>query len=158
VSPVNEHDRTRNLIIGVGTEYGDDAFGLMVIRFLAGRLPFGWRAIEHSGEGASLMEAWQGCDHVVIVDCTRSGSAPGAEFRFDISRERIPTKFFHYSTHAFGVAEAIETARVLDRLPARMLVYGVEGGQFQPGTPLSPEIASKVALTAGTILADLSAD
>jgi hydrogenase maturation protease len=42
-----------------------------------------------------------------------------------------------YSTHAFGVAEAIELARALGQLPARFLVYGIAGKNFTAGCELS---------------------
>ena len=44
------------------------------------------------------------------------------------------------STHAFGVAEALELARALNRLPPCLLIYGIEGKNFAMGTGLSPEV------------------
>jgi len=44
------------------------------------------------------------------------------------------------STHGLGLSEAITLARVLDRLPHRLRVYGIEGRQFEPGTEVSPEV------------------
>lgn len=148
-------DDTRSLIIGVGTEYGDDAFGLRVARELKGRGLSGIKVTEHSGEGASLIESWQGYDKVVIIDCCSSGLQLGSHFRFDSHTERIPTGFFRYSTHAFGVAEAIETARALKRLPESLIVIGVEGKVFNAGTPLSPALESMVALVADQAIREL---
>lgn len=147
-------DQRRGLIIGVGTEYGDDAFGLLVARNLAGRSFHEIDVITHSGEGASLMEAWQGYDTVVIVDAAESGAPVGTRYRFDSSVDRIPTRTLRYSTHAFGVAEAIETARALGRLPRRIVVLGVEGGSFQPGKSLDSHLEPLVALVASEALRD----
>ena len=47
-------------------------------------------------------------------------------------------------THAFGLATAVELARVLGRLPGRVTVVGVEAASFAPGTALSPEVAASV--------------
>ena len=47
-------------------------------------------------------------------------------------------------THAFGLAETIELARALDRLPARLLVYGIEGACFEAGDELSPPVRAAV--------------
>ena len=41
------------------------------------------------------------------------------------------------STHAIGVADAIELGRVLGRLPRRVVVYGVTGACFDAGRGLS---------------------
>ena len=150
-------DRNECLIIGVGTEYGDDAFGLLVAREIALRSGENVTVIEQTGEGASLMESWQGYDNVIVIDCCTSNSDVGTRFRFDISQEKIPTKLFHYSTHAFGVAEAIETARALDRLPKRMIVLGVEGEKFEPGQPLNPFLELMVTEVADAVLAELRA-
>jgi len=133
-------DQRRGLIVGVGTEHGDDAFGLLVARHLASRTFDGVDVITHSGEGASLMEAWQGYDCAVIVDAAQSGAPIGTRYRFDTSVDRVPTKTLRYSTHAFGVAEAIETARALNRLPRRVIVIGVEGGSFHPGASIDSRL------------------
>ena len=151
-------DQHRGLIIGVGTEYGDDAFGLLVARHLARRTYAVIDVITHSGEGASLMEAWQGYDRVVIVDACESGAALGTQYRFNCTSEKIPTKFFRYSTHAFGVAEAIETARALKRLPASMIVLGVEGIAFDPGRSLDPALEALVPAIAAEALRAVSVD
>jgi hydrogenase maturation protease len=38
------------------------------------------------------------------------------------------------SSHALGVGEAIALARALERLPSRLVDYGVEGARFGAGT------------------------
>jgi hydrogenase maturation protease len=52
----------------------------------------------------------------------------------------VPVKFFHYSTHAFSVAEAIELARAMKTLPPRLLVYGIEGANFNAGVTISHDM------------------
>jgi hydrogenase maturation protease len=99
---------------------------------------------EESGEGASLMEAWAAAQQVIIIDATASGAAPGTIHRLDAQAQPIPAEFFHYSTHDFGVAEAIEMARVLGRLPASLIIYGIEGSTFGFGAELTPAVAQAV--------------
>ncbi len=130
------------LVIGVGNAMrGDDGAGLAVARALAARVGPGVRVMEASGEGAALMDAWCGAETVILVDAARSGAPPGTIHRFDAVREPMPARFFHYSTHAFSVAEAVELARVLGALPPRLLVFGIEGRTFEAGAALSPEAA-----------------
>ena len=69
--------------------------------------------------------------------------------------EEIPRSFFHYSTHAFSVAEAIEMARALGQLPRRLVVYGIEGKNFESGISLSPEIETAAEETAHRVKAEL---
>lgn len=44
-----------------------------------------------------------------------------------------------------GIPEAIELARVLDELPPRLIVYGIEGAEFEAGAGLSSAVAAAVA-------------
>ena len=69
----------------------------------------------------------------------------------------MPAGWFRYSTHAFGAAEAIELARVLGRLPRRLIVVGIEGARFDAGVGLSPEVAAAVEDVARRGLDDIAA-
>jgi len=95
---------------------------------------------EHHGDGTTLMEAWQGAEKVIIVDAAHSGTTPGTIYRFEVATDEIPTAMFSHGTHTFGVAEGIELARALKQLPPQLLLYGIEGAQFQFGAPLSTEV------------------
>jgi hydrogenase maturation protease len=133
--------QTPMLAIGVGNWYrSDDAVGLVVARKLrAMNLP-GVQVKEENGEGVSLMEAWRGNERVIIVDAASSGSRPGTVHTLNADSTTIPSAFFHYSSHAFSVAESIELARALKQLPPQLIVYGIEGKNFAAGVGLSPEI------------------
>jgi hydrogenase maturation protease len=117
---------------------------LIVARRLKERLADSAIVIEQSGDGASLMEVWQGAETVIIIDAVMSCAPPGTIRRFDASAQSIPKDAFRCSTHAFGVAEAIELARALARLPRNLIVYGIEGKSFAAGVGLSSEV-EKVA-------------
>lgn len=130
------------LVIGVGNCWrGDDGAGPAVARQLQA---LGIEAIAFDGDGAELMELWRGAETVYLVDATRSGSPPGTLRRFDAHREDVPHGLFQASSHLFGVAEAIATARVLSRLPSAFTVIGIEGKAFDFGEGLSPEVAAAV--------------
>ena len=132
-------------IIGVGNAWrGDDGAGIAVVRALREQALPGVTVLEATGEGAALMAAWQDAEVVILVDAVRSGAEPGKIHLFDARDEHLPTDFFHYSTHAFSVAEAVELARVLDQLPPRIIVYGIEGKTYEAGAGLSPEVAQGV--------------
>jgi len=98
------------------------------------------------------MDSWQGHDRVYVVDAVSSGASPGSIYRMDASREPIPSKFFSCSTHDFGVAEAIEMARTLGQLPMQLQLFGIEGGNFQPGEKLSAEVEQAMELVADEII------
>src|SRR3990167_4861892 len=133
------------LIIGIGNPYrGDDAVGLRIAQDIKKKSPDHVNVIEQSGEGISLMDSWKDSDAVILIDAVYSGAKPGTIHRFDAHTQPIPSKFFHYSTHAFGVAEAIELARALKQLPPHLIVYGIEGKCFEAGIKLSWEAEKAV--------------
>jgi hydrogenase maturation protease len=143
--PLGLSTKPHTLIIGIGNEYRrDDAAGLVVARRLHEKKLARVSVVEQSGEGANLIEQWKGTESVILVDAVHSGSAPGTIFRFDAAVEPIPAKFFHYSTHAFSVAEAVELARALNQLPPHLLIYGIEGKNFESGVELSFEIEKAI--------------
>lgn len=107
---------------------------------------------ELSGEGTSLMEAWNGYARVIIVDAVSSGEPTGSIKRLDVSKNSIPANYFSCSSHNFGVAEGIEMARTLDQLPQSVELFGIEGKNFQPGAGLSPEVEKAIESAVNEIL------
>ena len=145
--------------MGVGNEYRrDDAAGLRVARSIRQRQPTSVSVTEQTGEGAALMEAWQGAPAVILIDAVHSGGKPGTIHRFEAHAQPMPAEFFHYSTHAFSLAEAIEMARALKRLPPRVVVFGVEGKDFTSGIGLSPEVETATQEVTTRILSELQCD
>jgi hydrogenase maturation protease len=145
------------VVIGVGNPFrGDDAAGFEVIRRLRAQgCPGPARLFEERGACADLMELWADAERVVLTDAVHSGRPAGTIHRFSVPDEPLPSRFFHYSTHGFGVAEAVELARVLNRLPPVLLVYGIEGEQFEAGRNLTPSVAAAAARVAEEIRADI---
>jgi hydrogenase maturation protease len=132
------------LVIGLGhPDRGDDALGTLVADRLSERAPAGVSVLA-LGETAHLLDVIGGADTVVIVDAALSGAPPGTIHRFDAHAAALPQAMFAMSTHAMGLAEAIELARALDLLPDRCIVYAVEGASFDLGRPLSPAVAAAV--------------
>jgi hydrogenase maturation protease len=133
------------LVIGVGNDYrSDDGVGLAVVRLLKAKELPETLCLESDGDGTTLMENWSQANRVIIIDALSSGAQPGTIHRFDVLTQPLPTSYSFSSTHAFGVAEAIQLARTLGQLPASLVVYGIEGKNFVAGTQLSPEVERAV--------------
>jgi hydrogenase maturation protease len=146
----------RILVIGVGNAHRcDDAVGVLVAEAVQERKLSGVRVVIESGEGAGLIEHFSRAEKVILVDAVQSEGAPGAIYRFDACREKMPSRFFSYSTHEFGVAEAIEMARTLDVLPSQLIVYGLEGRSFGFGGELSPEVEQAAVQLTGNIISEI---
>ncbi|MGA2008092.1 MAG: hydrogenase maturation protease [Solirubrobacteraceae bacterium] len=144
-------------LIGVGNRWrGDDAAGLVVAAAVAARRPAGVEVVEHHGEPIELIEACEGAQTVWIVDAVCSGGAAGTVHRLDASVEPLPADLFGVSTHRLGPAEALELARALGRLPAQVIVYGIEAKEFEPGHPLSAPVALAAARLADVLVDELA--
>lgn len=144
------------LIIGVGNRYRqDDGVGPYLIARLKTELADLADLVERSGEGAQLMETWKNYATVYLIDAVSSGQKPGTIHRFDATQEKLPQNFFHYSTHAFSVAEAVELARALNELPPRLIIYGIEGKTFTSGQGLSKEVEKAALLVEQSLLQEI---
>ncbi|MBM4175484.1 MAG: hydrogenase maturation protease [Ignavibacteria bacterium] len=129
------------LLIGIGNEFrSDDGIGILISRKIKQLNLPNIVVIEASGEGSELIELWKNQKFVIVVDAVNSGSKPGKIFKFDVTEQSLPIKFFNYSSHAFGLAEAVEVSRKLGELPERLLIYGIEGKNFSFGEKISEKV------------------
>lgn len=148
--------KPRLLVIGVGNSYrGDDAAGLLVVRLLRDMGLNSSITVEQSGEGSALMETWKGAEAVILIDAVSSGGAPGEILRLDPVSQPLPAQMFHSSTHAFRLPDAIEMARALNELPPQVLIFGIEGSNFEAGSRLSPEVRAALPELAKRVLKEV---
>jgi len=144
------------VVIGIGNEWRhDDGAGLAVARELRERGGSGARVLEQDGDLNALLDALEGVDVALIVDSTSSAAEPGSVRRLDPSRDNLADTLPRTSSHALGLAEALELARSLGRLPKRVVVYGIEGESFVMGAGLSPCVESAVEEVAEAVRSDL---
>ena len=143
-------------LIGVGNRFRrDDAAGLEVAHRVRELHPPGVRILEEEGEPGTLIEGFVLVKEALVIDAVNGGGEPGELYRFDATHEALPAELFRASTHALGVADAVELARELDRLPERIAVYGIEGESFETGEGLSPAVEATVAKLVGELHEEL---
>jgi hydrogenase maturation protease len=146
-----------HMIIGVGNTWrGDDGVGLVVAETLRPHLPH-MPIYDGDGEGTTLLTMWQHATHVWLIDAVVTGSPAGTIHRFDVATQTLPTALFPHSTHAFGVAEAVEMSRVLNCLPPHLIIYGIEGQTYAFGTGLSEPVQQAVAPVVARIQEEVAA-
>ena len=129
------------LILGCGNrDRGDDAAGILAAERL---YTLGIAAAVCSADPTALMDAWSGADDVIVIDAVVTGAPVGTIHVWDAAR---PPSFAMSagSTHGLGLAQAVELARVMNSLPARLRVYGIEGKRFDMGASASPEVEGAV--------------
>ena len=147
---------TRTVVIGVGNRLrGDDWAGIAVAERLRDRVPLGVEVVSCDEEPSRLIDAWAGADSVVLIDTVSSGAPAGTLHRFEAGDQAIPARTFRSSTHAIGIADTIELARALGRLPRRVRVYGIEAGGFATGAEPTRAVEAAVAFLVNDVLHDL---
>jgi len=125
-------------IIGIGNpDRGDDAAGIEAVERLRRVSPPGVPVTELAGDQVRLLDVWDLDATVILIDATCSGAPPGTVTWFDASRP-LAQEFTHRGSHTFSLADVIELARALGRLPRHVCGYGIEGATFAIGEPLSP--------------------
>lgn len=145
------------LVIGIGHPFrGDDAVGPAVVEAVAALNLPNVTTLAHHGEGTDLMERWQGYDDVIVVDATVSGVTPGTIRQWDAA-QALPAALFPKGSHVFGLAEAVEMARLLDRLPPKLSVIGIEGADFTMGAAMTPAVHQAMEAVLSAIVALTSA-
>lgn len=144
------------LVIGLGNaDRGDDAIGAIVAQELRGRLPADVPVVARRGDMLSLIEDWAGFDALVCVDAAAPLADPGRIHRIDLRGDSLPKNISLTSSHAWGLAEAIELARTLELAPREIIVYAVEGGSFDNGAALTPAVAAAARVVADCIVAEV---
>jgi len=142
------------LVVCIGNDMvADDGVGHAVYHVLASRLPADTNLKLLGLGGMSLLEEFQGEEHLIVVDAVQFGSVPGTIHVMDWSM--IPLAGSHVSCHGIGIREAIEVSRKLypEATPRTVHLVGVEGRCFDKlGEGLSSEVAAAVEPATAAVL------
>lgn len=130
------------VVIGIGNrDRADDALGLVVIDRLQSDHPPGVRLAIARGDILKVLDLFEGAHKVIMIDAMCSGTEPGHVLRLEATDAAVKLQLENFaSTHTVNLAETIELARALGKLPPRLIVYGVEAKDFTLGNGLSPAV------------------
>jgi hydrogenase maturation protease len=148
----------RIVVIGVGNPYrADDGVGPTVVERLERRNVDSAVLARSLGEATELIDLWTGADLAIVVDAVLADPAhPGRVHRLVVQRPPAG-RDRAASSHGMGLGEAVELARVLDRLPGELVLYAVEVDRVDYGEGLSPPVARAAERLAGDIAAEVTA-
>lgn len=149
----------KTLVAGVGNILlGDEGLGVHAVRALIARgLPAGVGAVDAGTALGELLAELKGYGKLILVDAVRGGGTAGALYRMEIlSRDDLAGAARPLSLHEFGVAEALDQARALDVLPARVVLVGMEPECLAPGMELSAACARALPGLIRLIMAEVA--
>lgn len=158
------------LFVGVGSPHGDDRAGWLVADALSNiaeseiasrsmhfaaesRSAVEQRpriAIRKVGVPADLLDWLDGVDRLIVCDAVCGGGPPGRLYRWlwpDSQIGQNPSR----GSHDFGLYAVLELAAALGRLPAEVVVWGIEAGPVHSQARLSPEIEQAIPHLANRI-------
>lgn len=134
----------RIVVIGLGNpDRGDDGVGPLVARRAARSAGLPVESCPPPGP-AELLDRWQGADLAVVVDAVRAGDPPGTVKVIEDAGDRAAFDTSTATTHGLGLACALRLSKAIGRGPRRVVLVGVEGGDFSMGRGLSREVAAMV--------------
>jgi hydrogenase maturation protease len=145
------------VVVGVGNALrGDDGVGPEVVRRLRGE-----PGVELcTGAGLALLDALEGADGALVIDALSSGAPPGTIATFDVSTRPLPgspAAPARSPGHEIALADSLELARALGRLPRRVLVVGIELERLELGEPLSAALAAALDEVVAVVRRELRA-
>lgn len=132
------------IVAGVGNLFrGDDGVGPVVASRISARAPSSVRVISGLEDPLELIDAWEHADLAVVIDAVVSDEPPGTVHEIEVEGP-LPAMFRRLSTHLFSVAQVIELGTVLQRMPRRLVLIGVEAADVGQRPELSPSVAAAV--------------
>lgn len=132
------------VVIGIGDAYRhDDGVGLIVAKRLRDLRPRAVDFVESDGEPTGLIDAWDGAPLAIVIDAVDAGAGgvPGRIYRLGLHHPALsgggggPA-----GSHGVPLGDAVALARALDRMPRRMLLFGVQVADVSQGVGLSPQV------------------
>lgn len=141
------------LCVGLGSPHGDDQFGWCVADALeahVGDIP-GVR-IRKAASPIDLLDWLDGVAELCVCDAVENCGSSAAGTRFEArcnGRQRqgiLPElrRMRAASSHQIGLPAVLDLADRLERMPRRLVVIGVVGREFRPGSALSAEVLAAV--------------
>jgi len=136
----------RLLILGLGNLLcGDDGLGVAAVERLAHdyELPDGVTAVDGGTLGLALLAHVSDADDLILVDAVRTGEPAGTLVHLD-GDAVAPAVRDRLSVHQVGVADLLDSLRLLDAYPRRLVLVGLVPATLELELGLSPAVERSV--------------
>lgn len=134
----------KTLILGIGNYLmGDEGIGVHVAnRMELEVLPAGIDVLDGGTGGFHLLEYFEMYDHIILIDATLDGKAPGT---IRMIKPRFAKDFPPaMSTHDIGLKDLVSALQLLDKMPVIDLFVVSIASIQQQGIELTKEVNSIV--------------
>jgi hydrogenase maturation protease len=140
------------VIIGVGNLLmKDEGIGIHAVQALQELdLPADIVTID-GGTSPDLIAYTRAGDKMIIIDAAKAGGEPGTIYRFQ-PEDLAEVTGKLTSAHEMGVEENLKLMSLTGNEPEEVVIIGVEPGDIDWGTELSPELQDKLPAIIDTVL------
>jgi hydrogenase maturation protease len=149
----------QTLVLGVGnTIMSDEGVGVHVIeRLLAGyKIPNEVQVLDGGVLGMDLLYHLEGIENLLLVDAVEARKDPGTIIRLE--DDEVPAFLsMKISPHQVGVPDMLAVAKLKDRYPKRIVLWGIQPQLLNMGLEMSPLIESKVDVLVESLVDQLQA-
>lgn len=114
----------------------------------------GVEILDGGTSGIELLQYIQGKKYLILVDVVNSGNAPGTIIRLEDTE--VPAFFQKkISPHQLGISDLLASAQLIDKMPDKVVLFGIEPKLIDVGLELSDEVRTKILPLVDTIAAEL---
>lgn len=125
-------------IIGLGSPFGDDRAGWLVVEALKPHIGPDIDAVALDRPGSALINWFSDVDRLILVDAVAGENTPGDIV--EINDIAMLHQQDNVSSHQLDLAATLELARTLGQLPKHLSLYGI--GVGEPDTSVIGEAVS----------------
>lgn len=145
-------DKTDILVVGIGNPFrGDDGAGWAVIDALEGKVSVDVKLSKLRGEISELLDVFANYSTIYLVDACQMDAPLGFWERIDAHQDPIFLDTPQTSTHGLSISQAIALAKTLNEVPSKLIIYAINGDQYNMNAALSPPVAGVIEMVAQNI-------
>ena len=144
------------LVLGLGNVLlGDDGAGVTAVDYVTRHFaaPEGVSLLDGGTLGMSLLPLLSSADRVILVDAVAADAPAGSLVRLE-GEDVAHASLHRLSPHQVGVADLLDGARLVGRLPATLVLLGVVPASIELEVGLSPAVAASIPELAELVVED----
>jgi hydrogenase maturation protease len=133
-------------VIGLGSPFGEDRAGWLVIDRLQGQVPASVDVVALDRPGAALVNWMRECEHLILIDAVLAPEQCGTYALLAIDELAQPSSL---SGHMLNLAETVALAQTLGQAPGKLEIYGINIRNLET---LSKPVSNCIALLSAQLI------
>lgn len=145
-------------ILGIGnTLYSDEGIGVYALPLLEKALADvpNLEFVDGSTEGMQLLAPVENTQALIILDAINANVKPGTIIRLE--KAQIPSfNGIKMSVHQIGFQEVVSAAQLRERVPKKMVLFGIQPASLELGTELTDTARASIAILTNKVKRQIS--